>query len=166
MDLDLTTSELSTTYPKYNGGWDVTALPDGSLINKADGSHHRYLFWDSVNCRTDFDLSKGFCVAGCDTESFLKEKLTYMGLTEEEMNEFIVYWLPRMEHNPYNLISFQGDAYTDSAKLYITPTPDSICRIFMTYVPLERPVDAEPQQLSTFERKGFTVVEWGGSEIG
>ena len=166
VELDLTTSELSTTYPKYNGGWDVTAFPDGSLINKADGSHHRYLFWDSVNCRTDFDLSKGFCVAGCDTESFLKEKLTYMGLTEEEMNEFIVYWLPRMEHNPYNLISFQGDAYTDSAKLYITPTPDSICRIFMTYVPLEKPVDAEPQQLSSFERKGFTVVEWGGSEIG
>ncbi len=55
-----------------------------------------------------YDLSKGFCVAGSDTESFLREKLTYMGLTEEEMNEFIVYWLPRMEHNRFNLISFQS----------------------------------------------------------
>ena len=88
-----------------------------------------------------------------------------MGLAEEEMNEFIVYWLPRMEHNPYNLISFQGDTYTDSAKLDITPAPDSMLRIFMTYVPLEKAVDIEPQQLETFERKGFTVVEWGGSEI-
>ena len=165
IELELTESELSTTYPRYNNGWDVVASPDGSLLNKADGTHHKYLFWDSANCRTRFDMSKGFCVAGSDTESFLKEKLTYMGLTEEEMNEFIVYWLPRMEHNKYNLISFQSDAYTNSAKLNITPTPDSLLRVFMTYVPLEEAVDIEPQQLDSFERKGFTVVEWGGSEI-
>ena len=165
VELELTEAELSTTYPKYNNGWDVTAYPDGKLVNKADGTHHRYLFWDAVNCRTRFDYSKGFCVAGSDTESFLKEKLTYMGLTEEEMNEFIVYWLPLMEHNKYNLITFQGDVYTDSAKLNITPTPDSLLRIFMAYIPLEEAIDIEPQQLSNFERKGFTVVEWGGSKI-
>ena len=88
-----------------------------------------------------------------------------MGLTEDEMNEFIVYWLPLMEHNKYNLITFQSDVYTDSAKLNITPTPDSLLRVFMAYVPLEEAVDIEPQQLSTFERIGFTVVEWGGSRI-
>ncbi len=165
VELELTEAELSTTYPKYNNGWDVTAYPDGKIVNKADGTHHRYLFWDAVNCRTRFDISKGFCVAGSDTESFLKGKLTYMGLTEDEMNEFIVYWLPLMEHNKYNLITFQSDAYTDSAKLNISPTPDSILRIFMVYVPLDDAIDIEPQQLSTFERTGFTVVEWGGSNI-
>ena len=118
-----------------------------------------------MNASTVFDFSKGFCVAGCDTESFLKEKLTYMGLSEEEMNEFIVYWLPKMEYNEYNLISFQGDIYTNAAKLDITPNPDSLLRIFMVYVPLEEAADIEPQQLETFERKGFTVVEWDGSEI-
>ena len=165
VELELTTSDLYTTYPKYNNGWDVVAYPDGSLLNKADGTHHKYLFWESVNSRTNFDYSKGFCVAGSDTESFLKEKLTYMGLTEEEMNEFIVYWLPKLEHNAYNFICFQGDIYTDSAKLDITPKPDSLLRIFMTYIPLEEAFDVEPQQLETFERKGFTVVEWGGTEI-
>ena len=165
VELELTEAEISTTYPKYNNGWDVTAYPDGTLLNKADGTHHRYLFWDAINCRTRFDLSKGFCVAGSDTESFLKEKLTYMGLTEDEMNEFIVYWLPLMEHNKYNLISFQSDAYTDSAKLNITPTPGSLLRIFMAYFPLEEAVDIEPQRLTSFKRNGFTVVEWGGSKI-
>ena len=165
VELELTEADLSTTYPKYNNGWDVTAYPNGTLLNKVDGTHHKYLFWDAVNCRTRFDFSNGFCVAGSDTESFLKEKLKYMGLTEEEMNEFIVYWLPLMEHNKYNLISFQGDVYTNSAKLDITPAPDSLLRVFMAYVPLEEAVDIEPQQLETFERKGFTVVEWGGSKI-
>ncbi|MBR1431340.1 dockerin type I domain-containing protein [Ruminococcus sp.] len=165
VELELTESELNTTYPKYDNGWDVTAYPDGTLLNNADGSHHRYLFWDAVNCRTRFDFSKGFCVAGSDTESFLKEKLTYMGLNEQEMNEFIVFWLPLMEHNAYNLISFQGDVYTNSAKLNITPEPDCLLRVFMAYVPLKEAVDIEPQQLNTFERKGFTVVEWGGAEV-
>ena len=165
VELELTEADLSTTYPKYNNGWDVTAYPNGTLLNKVDGTHHKYLFWDAVNCRTRFDYSKGFCVAGSDTESFLKEKLSYMGLTEDEMNEFIVYWLPLMEHNRYNLISFQSDAYTDSAKLNITPAPDSLLRVFMAYVPLDEAIDIEPQQLSTFERNGFTVVEWGGSMI-
>ncbi len=70
-----------------------------------------------------------------------------------------------MKHNKYNLISFQGDAYTNSAKLNITPTPDSLLRVFMAYVPLEEAVNIQPQQLETFKRNGFTVVEWGGSEI-
>ena len=165
VELELTESELATTYPKYHNGWDVTAYPDGSLLNKADGTHHNYLFWDSVNCRTRFDFSEGFCVAGSDTEQFLKEKLTYMGMTESEMNEFIVYWLPRMEHNAYNLIAFQDEAYTNSAKLDITPKPDSVLRVFMAYVPLDDAVDIAPQQLEQFERNGFSVVEWGGTEI-
>lgn len=165
VELELTTSELATTYPKYQNGWDVTASPDGTLTNKADGTHHRYLFWDSVHASNVFDLSQGFCVAGSDTEQFLKGALTEMGLTESEMNEFIVYWLPRMEHNPYNLITFQGKAYTDSAKLHITPEPDSICRIFMAYLPLDHAVEIAPQQLSSFDRTGFAVVEWGGTEL-
>jgi hypothetical protein len=70
-----------------------------------------------------------------------------------------------MEHNKYNLISFQSDVYTDSAKLNITPTPDSMLRVFMAYVTLDNAIDIEPQQLNTFERKGFTVVEWGGSKV-
>ena len=165
IELELTESELYTTYPKYQNGWDVTAYPDGTLLNKADGSHHRYLFWDSVNCSTRFDFSKGFCVAGSDTEQFLKETLPAMGLNEQEMNEFIVYWLPRMEHNAYNLIAFQNKAYTETAKLTVTPQPDSECRIFMAYVPLEAAVEIEPQQITPFERHGFAVVEWGGVEI-
>ena len=163
--ISLKTSELSTTYPDYGDGWRVLAMPDGSLVNLADGSHHAYLFWDSCNDRTHYDFSEGFCVSGKDTESFLKEKLTYMGLTESEMNDFIVYWLPKMEHNNYNLISFQKDAYTEAAELTVTPKPDSMLRVFMAYVPLEKPSEVKPQKLTAFERSGYTVVEWGGTEL-
>lgn len=103
-------------------------------------------------------------VKGSDTADFLREKLSYMGLTPKEYNEFIVYWLPQMEKNPYNLISFQAEAYENAAKLHISPEPDSILRIFMAYKPLDEYTEVEEQKLDTFERKGFTVVEWGGGQ--
>ena len=104
-------------------------------------------------------------VAAEDTEAFLQEKLSYLGLTPREYNEFIVYWGPLLRENPYNLITFQGKAYTDSAVLHITPEPDSVLRVFMAYKPLQAPIEIEPQELSAFDREGFTVVEWGGAKI-
>ena len=70
-----------------------------------------------------------------------------------------------MEQNPYNLISFQADAYTDHARLTITPEPDSVLRVFMPWKPLEAPVELPAQDLPAFSRSGFAVVERGGSEV-
>ena len=88
-----------------------------------------------------------------------------MGLTPGEYNEFIVYWLPKMETNEYNLISFQGNAYTDRAELIITPEPDSILRVFMAFQALDKPIDIPEQTLEQFERTGFCVIEWGGTQV-
>lgn len=55
--------------------------------------------------------------------------LEQLGLTRREANEFIVYWLPHMEQNPYNIISFQTDAYTNAAELKVSPEPDTLIRV-------------------------------------
>ena len=154
---------LTATYPAYEDGWTVTAEPDGTLYDE-NGDEYSYLFWEGEN-NTDYDFSKGFCVAGADTADFLREKLAEIGLTPREYNEFIVYWLPKMQDNPYNLISFQSERYTDTAKLDIDPTPDSVLRVFMAWKPLHRAQNIEPQTFTPFARDGFTVVEWGGGEV-
>ncbi len=156
--------DLTCTYPDYDKGWNVTAEPDGTLINKDDGREYSYLFWEGEGTAY-WDLSKGFVVEGKDTLKFLQDTLWNMGLNYKEMNDFIVYWLPQMNKNKYNLISFQTGAYKKSAKLNITPEPDSILRIFMVYKPLNQPVDIAPQDFKPFTREGFTVIEWGGSEL-
>ena len=96
----------------------------------------------------EYDFSQGACVAGEDTAAFLEDALSQLGLTRREANEFIVYWLPQMEENPYNLIAFQSDAYTEAAQLAITPTPDTVLRVFMAWKPLEEPVELPPQELA------------------
>ena len=155
--------ELTCTYPAYDDGWTVTAAPDGTLIDEK-GQTYNYLYWEGETTPW-YDMPEGFCIAGSDTAVFLEDALAQLGLTRKEANEFIVYWLPQMDQNPYNLIAFQQETYTEAAKLTVTPTPDSVLRVFMTWKPLEKPVNIPAQTLPAFERHGFTVVEWGGAEI-
>lgn len=155
--------ELTCAYPAYDGGWTVTAAPDGTLTDE-HGQTYNYLYWEGEGTEA-YDFSKGFCVAGSDTAAFLEDALDRLGLTRREANEFLVYWLPRMQDNPYNLIAFQQEAYTESAKLTVSPQPDSVLRVFMAWKPLARPVDVPAQTLPVFERRGFTLVEWGGAEV-
>ena len=155
--------ELTCTYPEYNGGWTVTASPGGTLTDNK-GQTYNYLYWEGKS-QTKYDMSKGFCVKGEDTGEFLETALNKLGLNRREANEFIVFWLPLMQDNKYNLISFQTDSYTESAKLYITPKPDTLIRVFMAYKPLEEYTEIEEQILSSPERTGFTAVEWGGGKV-
>lgn len=156
--------ELSCTYPAYDDGWRVIAEPDGGLTDVRDGKTYSYLFWEGEGSFV-WDMSRGFVVKGEDTAAFLQETLAALGLLPREYNEFIVYWLPKMQDNPYNLITFQTDAYTDSARLSVTPEPDSLLRVFMAYRALNAPVQVDEPVLPTFSRQGFTVVEWGGTQV-
>ncbi|MGN0688214.1 MAG: hypothetical protein ACI4KA_08920 [Oscillospiraceae bacterium] len=151
---------LTCTYPEYDNGWTVTAMPDGTLYDN-DGSEYYCLYWEGEGS-ADLDMSRGWCVKGSDTAAFLREKLMYIGLSAREANEFIIYWLPLMQENEYNLISLHTEQYKASVPLKVSPAPDSEIRVFMTFTPAEEYVDILPQQLPTYERTGFTLVEWGG----
>jgi hypothetical protein len=156
--------ELEFTYPKYpKTGWEVTAEPNGTLTD-LKGKEYYALFWEGKPNK-EIIPQTGFIIAGNQTAEFLEEKLAYLGLNRKEANEFIVYWLPKMEKNAFNLIHFSSSEYVDMAKLEIEPKPETIIRIMMITKPLEGKIDFPIQDLSPLkkERKGFTVVEWGGS---
>ena len=155
---------LTCTYPDYEDGWNgFTAHPDGTLTFP-NGKEYYCLYWEGMQA-TEWDFSQGFCVKGEDTAAFLEWALAEQGLTAREANEFIIYWLPLMQENPYNIISFQTEAYTSTAVLEVTPAPDSTIRIMMAYYPSDEAVEITPQAFETPVREGFTVVEWGGSRV-
>ena len=141
----------------------MTARPDGTLTDNI-GQTYSYLYWEGTDTIA-YDFSQGFCVAGTDTAAFLEDALAQLGLTRREANEFIVYWLPQMQENPYNLIAFQSDRYTQAAKLTIDPAPDTLLRVFMAWKPLDKAVEIPAQSLTAPERTGFTAVEWGGCQV-
>ena len=159
--------KLTASYPRYNEdlGWTVTASPDGTLTD-ANGREYEYLFWEG-ELAIKPDLTQGFCVKGEDTAEFLEDALSKLGLTDKEADTFIMYWLPQLESNKYNVITFQTEAYEDAASLEITPAPDTVIRVNMLWYPVNSYVDMEPQDLESLNpdtREGFTVVEWGGEK--
>lgn len=156
---------LTCTYPDYEEtGWgSFTAYPNGTLVFP-DSKEYYALYWEGT-LNADWNFEKGYCVKGEDMAAFLEWALAKQGLNAREANEFIIYWLPLMQDNPYNVISFQQAAYTDCAVLNITPAPDSMLRVFMAYYPTDAHIDIAPQQFDGFTRSGFTVVEWGGGQV-
>lgn len=156
---------LTCTYPKYNDGWTVLAEPNGNLKDLTTGRSLYALYWEGKKS-VQHNLEEGFVVKGEETITFLEEKLALLGLTEREANEFIIYWLPKLEANKYNFIRFQTQEEVEkNMPLKISPKPDTIIRVVMEYKALNKPIEVKEQNILTPERNGFVAVEWGGTEI-
>lgn len=153
------------SWPEYgpaNGtGWQVTATPEGKITETSSGKNYPYLFWeDLINYATP---NKGFIVAKQDIPKFLDTKLGFIGLNQQEINDFKEFWVPKMQQSPWYKISFlQTEAMNRTAPLQIQPKPDTLIRVFMDYKELKSPENIKEQNLQPATRSGFTAVEWGG----
>jgi len=161
--LSLRSSYFAVTIPAYGNGWHVLAQPNGQLTNLADGKTYPYLFWEAMEHDPWPEAKEGFVVKRDDLEDFFREKLTYMGLIPVEYEEFIEFWLPILSQNEYSLIYFAGEEYTERYPLSITPAPNSLLRVFMVARAAKGGEKLPQQKLKPFERKGFAVIEWGGT---
>lgn len=75
-----------------------------------------------------------------------------------------------LQENGESFVTFTGKQYTDAAKLTVTPKPDSVLRVQMLISKVDDTNRAEfekllEQKLTSFERKGFVLVEWGGTRL-
>ena len=157
--------DFTVTYPKYNNGWNVLAKKDGTLIDSKGRSYYS-LYWESEQYGDNKIKSDGFIVEGSEVESFLEEKLEILGLNEREINEFIIYCLPKMQHNKYNYIRFETREEIDNyMPLEVTPVPDTTIRVYMNFKALDEEIELEEQKLEKVTRSGYSVIEWGGSII-
>lgn len=153
---------LSTVYPAYTDRWSVHALTDGTLTDLSTGRELYALYWEGKD--GDYAMTdEGFLVRGDEAAAFFEEKLEILGLSAREAEEFIVYWLPKMQSCPYNYIRFASPREIErNMPLKITPQPDSVIRVMMVWKAMDDPVTLREQTLVTPTRKGSVAVEWGG----
>ena len=157
--------KLLVSYPKYVDGWRVIAKPDGTLIDKDTGRVLYSLYWEGKHTEP-INMNEGFVVKGSDSIKFLEEKLTILGLNDKEAEEFIIYWLPKLQENKYNYIRFADiEEINKNMPLEFSEEPDTIIRVLMQFKALDKPIEVKEQKLKTPNRVGFVVVEWGGSII-
>ena len=156
--------KFTTIYPKFNGKntWNVHAQPNGDLSIK--DKTYPYLFWEA-DSYAEKETNEGFIVTDKEAEKFLEEKLTILGLNDNEKTDFITFWLPVLLRNKLSLCSFQSQKFFNNLELNVTPKPDTMIRVFLSIKKLDAPTNIKEQKLLSNERKGFTLVEWGGSNL-
>lgn len=158
--------EFSFTYPQYSNGWNFIANPYGSI--QIEDKKYHYLFWDG-KLEIDpskLDLNEGFIIDKNNLVSFFEEKLKLMGLNSQEIEDYITYWCPRMNVNEKNYIHFIfNETYNNYATITIDPKPETIFRVCMLWSKADGNSVLKEQKIESFKRNGFTIVEWGGTEM-
>src|SRR2546428_1303488 len=154
---------IRASIPRYGTGWDVLALPSGELTGVTDRKAYSYLFWEGLSSISPM-RQEGFVISQQEVAGFLERMLPRLGLNERESSDFRDAWLPRFHDAPYYFITFLPRETIDRlAPLVVTPKPDAVIRVLMDFRPLRSRERVRAPDLPTPpERRGFTVVEWGG----
>lgn len=153
---------FTKTDPAYNTGWFVRATPQSDLFNYADKTNYPYLFWEG-HAYGFSSPDNGFVMSKAEVGTKMTQILGKLGLNEKETKDFLEFWQPKLEAKPYVFVTFVSQREFDkAAPLSVSPKPDTVIRVFMDYTLLDAPIKVAPMQIRTPERKGFTVVEWGG----
>jgi len=162
-----TGDEFIAVYPAFSNEkdseWKVHAHPSGKI--EVAGREYTSLFWESDGKTFTPQFETGFIVTKENAVAFLEEKLRLLGLTDLEANEFITFWLPKLNTNGKSVVSFQFDNYDKNYPLTVSPKPDTIIRVFLAIRKAEENEQIKEQELPTFKRQGYTVIEWGGTAV-
>lgn len=167
MDLTVTfvnEEMLTTTYPKYDGGWNIHLNEDGTFTVPGSDREYYGLYYEA-NSDYECNFDEGFYVTSENAASFLEEKMDYMGFTNRETDEFIMYWLPILERNGQSLVYFeQTEERNEDSPLIFSTEPDTLMRTMIHIKKVDAATTIKEQVLTHYERNGFTVTEWGGVE--
>lgn len=155
VSVELKGATMVAEYPKtQKGEWKVEATPRGNLTDLSNSKKYSYLFWEAEKAGGfQMNTSNAHCVASADITEYLEKSLKTLGLNAREANDFMVYWLPVLEKNPYSVIEWKSTEYTDMAKLHISPKPDTTIRVFMVFHGSEKDVKTGNPKLQKASRK-------------
>jgi PKD repeat protein len=142
--------------PEYKNAWCVQVQTNGKIDNNYD-----YLFYESAQPNI-WQHEKGWCIAQENLQQFFTNDMQKRGFAQNEIDDFITYWIPLLNQTAYYTIYPQEKQTIDQViSLEFSKQPDVIYRLFYVLeAATEQKLLAEPQS-SHFERNGFTAVEWG-----
>jgi hypothetical protein len=155
---------FTLTIPSYpTSGWDVTAYPDGRIIDNSVDVEYPYLYWEaSIADKYINEPKDGYVVTYNELPGLFNKVLPAVGLNAKESSEFSKYWLKALPQSNYYFVGVLPEREIDTlAPLSIQPKPDSVLRVTLFFKALDQKVSVNEPSLTGFERKGFTVTEWG-----
>lgn len=155
---------FTLTIPSYpTNGWNVTAYPDGRVVDNSVNVEYPYLYWEaSIADKYINEPKEGYVVKHNELAELFAKVLPAVGLNAKESSEFTQYWLKALPESNYYFVGILPENEIDElAPLTIQPKPDSVLRVTLFFKTLDQKIDVTAPNLTGFERKGFTVTEWG-----
>lgn len=154
-------ANITKSEPEYGNGWKVLAKRNGELV--LNNKTYPYLFWEGIGFGTYPSIKTGTVVERSKVESTIVSQLSYMGLNQKEIVDFNEFWLPKMPNTKYVRLSWiTTEGMNQLAPLSVSPKPETYIRVFLDFSGSNQKTSIAPQILPKYERKGFTLVEWGG----
>ena len=91
-----------------------------------------------------------------------------IGFNEKEMNDFLAYWLPKLQEKPYYFIGLLPEEIIEQKEQLVTSVqPDTVIRTRFVFEGLDQPFTVkEPAPVPAHTRNGFVVTDWGGTIVG
>jgi hypothetical protein len=149
--------EILTSIPEYGVGWNISVDTNGLINNE-----YRYLFYESIQPDV-WQKQHGWIVEKDKLESFFRENMTQYGFKGAEIDDFIEYWIPRLDKNKLYVIYPQTNEIIDKViSLEFSLQPENMLRLHY----LIKGADSKNSSLTAptikeFKREGYFITEWG-----
>lgn len=161
---------ITVSDPVYDAikGWNVYASPDGTIqqFNNLTMKQFPYLYYEA-NLNGIKAPEQGFVYAKGDLKSKLTGMLSTIGFNQNEISDFLSYWIPRLNEKPYYFVTLLPEnVINEKETLDMSVHPDTIIRSRVIFEGLDSPISVAPINIPTHVRKGFVLADWGGSIVG
>jgi hypothetical protein len=160
------TGQIVVSDPLYpQGGWkNVLANPNGSLFY--GNKQYSELFYET-DVTTFAKPHTGILIPKNTLKPALSGILDQLGLIATEKQEFLEFWLPRLQqiNAPYIYFSVLDTTVKNTIdKVKISPQPDTQIAFIAYFKPVTdtRSLDTTLSLPQKPKRSGFVSVEWGG----
>lgn len=154
--------QRTITIPPYDPktGWQVLASPTG-MINWGSMSF-THLFYEAMTPYPEIP-EEGWIMDGNNIEPGLYDIGRQMGLNDNEAKEMGSYWKAKLGKSPYYFVGLIEESEIDRLEpIEVKPSPDTMIRMRFYFTAIDSLYPVKNPSAVSRERKGFTVVEWGG----
>lgn len=149
--------EVTVSDPLYPTLWQDISVTSSGLINK----EHEFLFYEA-KLPNLWQYENGWVVQQEYLEEFFRDNMIKYGFHGKEIDDFIEYWIPRLNETPFYAIYPQHtDRINEAVPLSISKKPRSMLRLFYVIEPTDQYFKLPKPTIYDFQRKGFSLTEWG-----
>ncbi len=148
--------KILESIPDYHNGWEITVDSSGKINNK-----FTFLFYEA---RIPNLLQKefGWIIPGTDLEQFFTQNLSSLIFSEQEISDFIEYWIPLLDRDrSYVIYPYFNKELSEILELKFSINPDNLIRVIYFIEKYQGNENIKTPEIPAYRREGFTVLEWG-----